>query len=88
MRSVDNIFSNSVKFLRDLGPSLLEATKKSKIPEYIGNNIKGAVENAGKFGSDVYQNVKDGTYKTRCSCRSFTKKFRSFTKDMESTKQR
>ena len=65
MRSVDNIFSNSVKFLRDLGPSLLEATKKSKIPEYIGNNIKGAVENTGKFGSDVYQNVKDGTYTTR-----------------------
>ena len=31
MRNVDNYFSNSVKFLKDLGPSLVEAGKKSKM---------------------------------------------------------
>ena len=65
MRSVDNIFSNSVKFLRDLGPSLVEAGKKSKIPEYIQKGVETAADNATKFGGDVYQNLKDGTYTTR-----------------------
>jgi len=58
MRSVDNYFSNSAKFLRDLGPSLVEATKKSKIPEYLQKNIKTAVDNAGKFGDDVVENLR------------------------------
>ena len=40
MRSVDNIFSNSVKFLRELGPSLVEAGKKSKIPEYLQKGVE------------------------------------------------
>jgi hypothetical protein len=61
---MDNYFSNSVKFLRDLGPSLVEATKKSKIPEYLQKNVKTAVDNAGKFTGDVAQKVRDGTYTT------------------------
>ena len=71
MRSVDNIFSNSVKFLRDLGPSLVEAGKKSKIPEYIQKGVETAADNATKFGGDVYQNLKDGTYTTRFGNQSF-----------------
>ena len=65
MRSVDNIFSNSVKFLRELGPSLVEAGKKSKIPEYLQKGVEKAADGATKFGGDVYQNLKDGTYTTR-----------------------
>ncbi len=71
MRSVDNIFSNSVKFLRDLGPSLVEAGKKSKIPEYLQKGVEKAADSATKFGGDVYQNLKDGTYTTRFGNQSF-----------------
>ena len=71
MRSVDNIFSNSVKFLRDLGPSLVEAGKKSKIPEYLQKGVEKAADGATKFGGDVYQNLKDGTYTTRFGNQSF-----------------
>ena len=71
MRSVDNIFSNSVKFLRELGPSLVEAGKKSKIPEYLQKGVEKAADGATKFGGDVYQNLKDGTYTTRFGNQSF-----------------
>ena len=64
MRDVNNYFSNSVEFLKDLGPSLLAASKKSKIPEYLQKNMKTAVDNAGKFTGDVAQKVRDGTYTT------------------------
>lgn len=64
MRDVNNYFSNTVKFVKELGPSLLAASKKSKIPEYLQDNIKGAVEKIGKFTGDVGQQVKDGTYTT------------------------
>ena len=46
MRSVDNIFSNSVKFLRELGPTLVEAGKKSKIPEYLQKGVEKAADGA------------------------------------------
>ena len=71
MRNVDNYFSNSVKFLKDLGPSLVEATKKSKIPEYLQKGVEKAAEGATKFGGDVYENLKDGTYTTRFGNQSF-----------------
>ena len=64
MRDVNNHFSNTVKFVKELGPSLLAATEKSKIPEYLRDNIKGAVKNISKFTGDVGQQVKDGTYTT------------------------
>ena len=64
MRSVDNYLNNASKFLRDLGPALVENAKKSKIPEYLQKNIKTAVDNAGKFTGDVAQKVRDGTYTT------------------------
>ena len=64
MRDVNNHFSNTVKFVKELGPSLLAATEKSKIPEYLPDNIKGAVKNISKFTGDVGQQVKDGTYTT------------------------
>ena len=71
MRNVDNYFSNSVKFLKDLGPSLVEAGKKSKIPEYLQKGVEKAAEGATKFGGDVYENLKDGTYTTRFGNQSF-----------------
>ena len=71
MRNVDNYFSNSIKFLKDLGPSLVEATKKSKIPEYLQKGVEKAAEGATKFGGDVYENLKDGTYTTRFENQSF-----------------
>jgi len=61
---MDNIFSNSAKFLKELGPSLVEATKKSNISEYLQKNMKTAVDNAGKFTGDVAQKVRDGSYTT------------------------
>ena len=64
MRSVDNYLNNASKFLRDLGPALVDNAKKSKIPEYLQKNIKTAVDNAGKFTGDVAQKVRDGTYTT------------------------
>ena len=51
MRNVDNYFSNSVKFLKDLGPSLVEATKKSKIPEYLQKGVKKAAGEGDLLGS-------------------------------------
>ena len=64
MRTVDNYLNNASKFLRDLGPTLIDSAKKSKIPEYLQKNIKTAVDNAGKFTGDVAQKVRDGTYTT------------------------
>ena len=59
---------------------------KTKEPTVIHCTTTTTIVNT-KTGK-TYKDEHYGTYKTRCSCRSFTKKFRSFTKDMESTKQR
>jgi hypothetical protein len=66
MRAVGNYFSNSQEFLKKFGKQLVDAA-----PGAFKKGIETATEKATKFGSDVYQNVKDGTYTTRFGNQSF-----------------
>ena len=72
MRSVPNIFSNSLKFAREYGGKVLDAAKKSNVSNEVVNTIKKGAEQAGNFGNDVYQNIKTGTYTTRFGNQSFS----------------
>ena len=72
MRSVPNIFSNSLKFAREYGSTVFDAAKKSGVSNKVVNSIKKGAEQAGKFGNDVYQNIKTGTYTTRFGNQSFS----------------
>ena len=71
MRSVPNIFSNSLKFAREYGGTVFDAAKKSGVSNEVVNAIKKGAEQAGKFGNDVYENIRTGTYTTRFGNRSF-----------------
>ena len=72
MRSVPNIFSNSLKFAREYGGKVLDAAKKSNVSNEVVNTIKKGAEQAGNFGNDVYQNIKTGTYTTRFGNQSYS----------------
>ena len=72
MRSVPNIFSNSLKFAREYGGTVFDAAKKSGLSNEVVNSIKKGAEQAGKFGNDVYENIKTGTYTTRFGNQSFS----------------
>ena len=56
--SVPNYFNNSVEFLKKLGPQLVDAAKKSKLPENFVKAAKASVENAVDFGDDVVKNLR------------------------------
>ena len=60
MRAVGNYFSNSQEFLKKFGKQLVDAA-----PGAFKKGIETAADKATKFSSDVYQNLKDGTYTTR-----------------------
>jgi len=66
MRAVGNYFSNSQELLKKFGKKFADAA-----PGAFKKGIETATEKATKFGSDVYQNVKDGTYTTRFGNQSF-----------------
>ena len=72
MRSVPNIFSNSLKFAREYGGKVLDAAKKSNVSNEVVNTIKKGAEQAGNFSNDVYQNIKTGTYTTRFGNQSYS----------------
>ena len=56
--SVPNYFNNSVEFLKKLGPQLVDAAKKSKLPENFVKAAKSSVENVTNFGDDVSQTLR------------------------------
>ena len=56
--SVPNYFNNSVEFLKKLGPQLVDAAKKSKLPENFVKAAKASVENAVDFSDDVVKNLR------------------------------
>ena len=56
--SVPNYFNNSVEFLKKLGPQLVDAAKKSQLPENFVKAAKSSVENAVNFSDDVVQNLR------------------------------
>ena len=56
--SVPNYFNNSVEFLKKLGPQLVNAAKKSKLPENFVKAAKSSVENVTNFGDDVSQTLR------------------------------
>ena len=56
--SVPNYFNNSVEFLKKLGPQLVDAAKKSKLPENFVKAAKSSVENATNFADDVSQTLR------------------------------
>ena len=60
MRAVGNYLSNSQEFLKKFGKQLVDAA-----PGAFKKGIETAADQATKFSSDVYQNLKDGTYTTR-----------------------
>ena len=60
MRAVGNYLSNSQEFLKKFGKELVDAA-----PGAFKKGIETAADHATKFSSDVYQNLKDGTYTTR-----------------------
>ena len=61
MRAVGNYLSNSQEFLKKFGKELVDAA-----PGAFKKGIETAADKATKFSaSDVYQNLKDGTYTTR-----------------------
>ena len=72
MRSVPNILSNSLKFAREYGSTVLDAAKKSGVSNKVVNSIKKGAEQAGNFSNDVYQNIKTGTYTTRFGNQSYS----------------
>jgi len=72
MRSVPNILSNSLKFAKDYSGKVFDAAKKSNLSNEVVNSIKKGAEQAGKFGNDVYENIKTGTYTTRFGNQSFS----------------
>ena len=72
MRSVPNILSNSLKFAREYGSTVLDAAKKSDVSNKVVNSIKKGAEQAGNFSNDVYQNIKTGTYTTRFGNQSYS----------------
>ena len=56
--SVPNYFNNSVEFLKKLGPQLVDAAKKSQLPENFVKAAKSSVENAVNFSDDVVENLR------------------------------
>ena len=55
---VPNYFNNSLEFLKKLGPQLVDAAKKSKLPENFVKAAKSSVENVTNFADDVSQTLR------------------------------
>ena len=51
--SVPNIITNSVEFLRQKGPEILDAVNKSGVKKEVAKTFKRAVEHGGRFSNEV-----------------------------------
>ena len=58
--SVPNYFTNSLEFLKKFGEPLIDAYKKSDIPDKFTKVAKEAVKQAKGFGSEVVENLDSG----------------------------
>ena len=58
--SVPNYFTNSLEFLKKFGDPLIDAYKKSDIPDKFTKVAKEAVKQAKGFGSEVVENLDSG----------------------------
>ena len=58
--SVPNYFTNSLEFLKKFGDTMIDAYKKSDIPDKFTKVAKEAVKQAKGFGSEVVENLDSG----------------------------
>ena len=58
--SVPNYFTNSLEFLKKFGDTMIDAYKKSDIPDKFTKVAKEAVKQAKGFGSEVAENLDTG----------------------------
>jgi len=58
--SVPNYFTNSLEFLKKFGDTMIDAYKKSDIPDKFTKVAKEAVKQAKGFGSEVAENLDSG----------------------------
>ena len=56
--SVPNYFTNSLEFLKKFGDTMIDAYKKSDIPDKFTKVAKEAVKQAKGFGSEVVETLK------------------------------